>query len=346
MCIVRVPFFSLCAVLFWHCAKASAEPIGLVLSGGGAKGAYEVGVWQGLQAVGLASKVTAISGTSVGALNAALFATRPDDAERLWFERMGDVFTVNTNRVGESVQKTLNDVSNAVDRAKQTGDNWKGVVSFSLATLVRVADKYVKTVESPEKTVGYIDSSKIASVLDDILPKKWPSSTPSVYATAVEKGQVKVSEVWCLNSQSPEQRSRMICASAAFPYAFDSVPLGDKVYVDGGWEEKGGDNSPISPILDNHPEIKTVVVVYLNDEKHLSLERRNRVRIAAGKKGVKVVEILPSKDIDGPFGLGLFNASPKTARNLIELGRKDAREALLKAGLTKGVSESTAPFVK
>lgn len=47
--------------------------LGLVLSGGGAKGAYQVGVWLALQQLGLKEKLLGISGTSVGALNGVLF---------------------------------------------------------------------------------------------------------------------------------------------------------------------------------------------------------------------------------------------------------------------------------
>ncbi len=46
-------------------------PVGLVLSGGEAGGAYEIGVWKVLKESGIVSNITAISGTSVGALNAA-----------------------------------------------------------------------------------------------------------------------------------------------------------------------------------------------------------------------------------------------------------------------------------
>ena len=56
------------------------EKLGLVLAGGGGKGAYEIGVWQALRDLGLEPSVAAVSGTSVGALNAALFAT--GDLER------------------------------------------------------------------------------------------------------------------------------------------------------------------------------------------------------------------------------------------------------------------------
>ena len=42
----------------------------LVLSGGGTRGAYQVGVWKAIQDLGI--KVKAIAGTSIGSLNGAL----------------------------------------------------------------------------------------------------------------------------------------------------------------------------------------------------------------------------------------------------------------------------------
>ena len=43
---------------------------GLVLEGGGAKGAYQIGAWKALKEAGV--KIKGVSGTSVGALNGAL----------------------------------------------------------------------------------------------------------------------------------------------------------------------------------------------------------------------------------------------------------------------------------
>ncbi len=48
--------------------------IGLVLAGGGGKGAYQVGVLKALKENGLLDDVTAISGASIGAVNAMLYA--------------------------------------------------------------------------------------------------------------------------------------------------------------------------------------------------------------------------------------------------------------------------------
>lgn len=82
----------------------SEKTWGLVLSGGGGKGAYEIGVIKALVEEGV--KITAVSGASVGALNAALFATydvsgmidiwsgiTPEIA--LSQERLSDLITLN-----------------------------------------------------------------------------------------------------------------------------------------------------------------------------------------------------------------------------------------------------------
>ena len=56
---------------------------GLVLEGGGAKGAYQIGAWKAMREAGV--KIKGIAGTSVGALNGALICM--DDltnAEKVW----------------------------------------------------------------------------------------------------------------------------------------------------------------------------------------------------------------------------------------------------------------------
>lgn len=58
---------------------------GLVLDGGGARGAYQIGAWKALSEAGV--KVCAVAGTSVGALNGALICMEDVAvAERIWKE--------------------------------------------------------------------------------------------------------------------------------------------------------------------------------------------------------------------------------------------------------------------
>ena len=61
------------------------HPLGLVLAGGGGKGAYQIGAWRALIELGWDSRIQAVSGASVGALNAALIGcTDYTQAEALW----------------------------------------------------------------------------------------------------------------------------------------------------------------------------------------------------------------------------------------------------------------------
>lgn len=67
---------------------------GLVLDGGGARGAYQIGAWKALREAGI--RICAVAGTSVGALNGALICMDdPELAENVWknisFSRVMDV---------------------------------------------------------------------------------------------------------------------------------------------------------------------------------------------------------------------------------------------------------------
>ena len=72
---------------FLHDLRAGT--VGLVIAGGGFKGAYHVGVWKALREAGV-YRFDCVAGTSAGALNAILIANGDlDQAERLWNEFPG-----------------------------------------------------------------------------------------------------------------------------------------------------------------------------------------------------------------------------------------------------------------
>ncbi|EEV21414.1 phospholipase, patatin family [Treponema vincentii ATCC 35580] len=98
----------------------SAQNVGLVLSGGGAKGAYEVGVWKALTDVGITDRISVISGTSVGALNAGLFVCTPvKEAEKLWRNEVGiDTFLMpDTDTVEALLEVVIKDILSGAARA-------------------------------------------------------------------------------------------------------------------------------------------------------------------------------------------------------------------------------------
>ena len=62
-----------------------SKEYGLVLDGGGARGAYQIGAWKALAEAGV--KISAVAGTSVGALNGALICMGDvGKAENIWKE--------------------------------------------------------------------------------------------------------------------------------------------------------------------------------------------------------------------------------------------------------------------
>ena len=69
----------------------------LALGGGGTRGAFEVGVWHALNELGI--EIEAITGTSIGAVNGAVFASGLD-ADELWLNiRASDIAEIKGNNL-------------------------------------------------------------------------------------------------------------------------------------------------------------------------------------------------------------------------------------------------------
>ena len=89
--------------------------IGLVFAGGGGKGAYEIGVWKYLHEIGLDQYIRVVSGTSVGALNAALVVgSSYEVAEKLWMNIREDKILTPKEITAEDILRWL--ISNGLER--------------------------------------------------------------------------------------------------------------------------------------------------------------------------------------------------------------------------------------
>lgn len=77
--------------------------IGLVLAGGGTKGAYEIGAWKALKESGLFDQFTGFSGSSIGAFNTALFVNGDLNlAEKIWHSmKLTDFCNLNEDLIRE-----------------------------------------------------------------------------------------------------------------------------------------------------------------------------------------------------------------------------------------------------
>jgi len=65
--------------------SATTLQLGFVLSGGAARGAYQMGIWQAIRELDLEKNITVVTGASVGAINGALLVQGNwDIAQDLW----------------------------------------------------------------------------------------------------------------------------------------------------------------------------------------------------------------------------------------------------------------------
>ena len=88
--------------------------IGLVFAGGGGKGAYEIGVWKYLHEIGLDQYIRVVSGTSVGALNAALVVgSSYEVAEKLWMNIREDKILTPKEITAEDNKSIRKNVTNS-----------------------------------------------------------------------------------------------------------------------------------------------------------------------------------------------------------------------------------------
>ena len=80
--------------------------LAIVLSGGGAKGAYEVGVWKALRKLHI--KYQIVTGTSIGALNGLMMAQNEFyKCLKLWENINYDILYDNFKKIGNSKEMYL-----------------------------------------------------------------------------------------------------------------------------------------------------------------------------------------------------------------------------------------------
>ena len=262
-------------------SQRTAPKYGLVLSGGGGKGAYEVGVWKAFYEFGLAQKIRVVSGTSVGGLNSALFAIQPyENIENIWVSKVPDKLTQNDALIS---QEGLSEIISSIPLVKLQ------MLKFPQVYVTAVRNKF--------------------------LLAKLVKSKPEQYATRFN-----------LNEEtSISQTKKKLLATSAFPIICPSVKLADGFeYSDGGNEAVGGDNTPIRPITENHPEVDKIFIVYLQHEP-----KRKIKEIDFDTK--QLVHFIPSIELGGILD-GTANFTSNRIKLLIKYGYEDAISVLNQNG--------------
>jgi len=254
------------------------ERIGLVLSGGGARGAFQVGVWEILREHprGLGGVPAVISGTSAGALNGALIAAgrTPREMLEFWLDLADKPPVVGNDRFFAALERALARLALAepirgfYERAREAKI---GALQLLRHPLFRLSGRLASTLEylltarfdSVSRILDAIDTTYlfateplrarlIAALGGPVVPRT--DVRLAINAVDVRTGQIlrfvnhapdlhldAEDSVWVHGPITVD----MILASAAIPILFNPVRVADRELWDGGLLV----NTPLAPTI-------------------------------------------------------------------------------------------------
>lgn len=178
---------------------------GVVLEGGGARGAYQVGAWKALREAGI--KICGVAGTSVGALNGALMCMEQyEKAEEIWS-------TMDYSKIFQMDEPMARQLRKSGIKALEPAD-----MTAELRRMIE--DKGLDITPLKKLIADVVDEEKIRNSHIDLF-------VPSLSVT--ERKAV----VFELKTAPEGTMKDMLLASAYMP-GFKNEKLGGKTYLDGG----------------------------------------------------------------------------------------------------------------
>jgi NTE family protein len=215
---------------------------GLVLSGGGVRGAYQIGVWKALNELGIETAMAV--GTSIGAVNGALIAQGEyEKAEKLWSEISADKIAV--------VPKDMSDAKNL----------------FSIKNFGKIAEQMVKK--------GGMDMSPFERLLRNVIDEdKIRKSDVRLGISAFSLTDKK--EVYKFAEEIPRGALvdyLMACVSLV---GFGVRRIDGRKFIDGGMSN----NMPVNMVLGaGINDIITVDVRGAGTYRHFNFNGKNVIAI-------------------------------------------------------------------
>jgi NTE family protein len=216
----------------------------LVLQGGGALGAYQAGVFEGLSEAGYAPDW--VTGVSIGAVNAALIAGNP--AERR-VERLRAFWERVSSGIPAVAPSFFDPWRQAFNRASATLSAVFGVPGLYAP---RVPPPLLAPGGDPE-TLSVYDAQALRNSLAELVDFELINRDDvrlSLGAVNIRTGN----SIYFDNRQI-RIGAQHVMASAALPPAFASVEIDGEHYWDGGIVS----NTPLWYVLDDSPRMKALV---------------------------------------------------------------------------------------
>ncbi|MGF7184653.1 NTE family protein [Desulfitispora alkaliphila] len=257
--------------------------VGLVLAGGGGKGAYQIGVWKALREYGVDKNITAVSGTSVGALNAALFVHGDYQlAEKVWLSISQD--------------KIL-----SLDKDKLI----KRLVSLGLTRFFPITS--IISFATNASKHGVFTRTGLLEIINNYLDLNLVKNSPiPCYATCFSLKTFK-SEYFNLDGTEVDKIMSILLATSAIPFVYDEEEIDNKHYIDGGVR----DNLPIQPLYDKG--YRHILAIHLSRDSIINKKDFPQANI---------IEILPQEDQGGLIS-GTLDFSAESAMLRMQQGYTD-----------------------
>ncbi len=272
--------------------------LGLVFSGGGGKGAYEVGVWKALKEFEIDRCVSAVAGTSIGGLNGAMFIGGDLDlAIDLWGSiSHSKVLKINWKKVAEKAISTI---------ASAAIPGFQGKALIHFATIMSGSTWFTQK--------GVEELIKQSHACEDVALSNIP-----LYVCALDGDNGKL-VFPRLNGKSPDEIILWLKATSAIPFVFGSVEINGKRYHDGGvLPGVFSNNTPFEPLIE-HENCTHIINVYLDRRPVIYTEQKKY-------PNVKFWNIIPTNEFDGLIAPLNFDSS--NAKKLIKLGYSDTLRVL------------------
>jgi NTE family protein len=224
--------------------RPGTRRVALVLQGGGALGAYQVGVFQALDEHGFAPDW--VGGTSIGAINGAIIAGNPPGRR---FERLERFW--NT-----IVQEDPVDLHGFPDAVRQVYSFWTAMAVFAFGRPRFFSPHpflpFWLGNGGSAATASFYDARPLRELLLEVVDFDYLNSGSirfSLGAVHVTSGRLRY-----FDSAFQRIGVEHILASSALPPAFPPVRVDGELYWDGGLYS----NTPLTLVLDDHPRVNTL----------------------------------------------------------------------------------------
>lgn len=276
--------------------------IGLVLSGGGAKGAYEMGACKALSQTGLLNYIRVYSGTSIGAINCSLLQLMNyEKSAEIWLGRNLEKVFVSG---GINYKEILDIIMNYRNGKK---NNYDGI--FSRDGLINYFDKiHIYDLENMKNDM-YATVVDISDIPEDMRIIKPALDWYDGKKTGVTK-YINLKNTGC------DYIVKVLLATSAMPVIYPPVEIDGRFYVDGGIN----DNLPISPIYQRG--CRKIIAI--------STDRINKYILIKKYPLAEILLVHPSGYLGNLFN-GTLNFNRNKIRQIFKLGYNDAMNAIKKS---------------